>query len=39
MARLQFIERMLSVAGVEVEEILDFDVTYARLSPELFLSG
>jgi hypothetical protein len=36
MARMQFIERMLSVAGVEVEEILDFDVTYARFSPGLF---
>ena len=35
-ARMQFIERMLSVAGVEVEEILDFDVTYARLSPDVF---
>ena len=30
------LERMLSVAGVEVEEILDFDVTYARLSPDVF---
>ena len=35
-ARGQFIERMLTIAGVEVEEILDFDVTYARLSPDVF---
>jgi hypothetical protein len=30
-ARMQFIERMTGAAGVKVEEILDFDVTFARL--------
>jgi hypothetical protein len=28
---MQFIERMTGAAGVKVEEILDFDVTFARL--------
>jgi hypothetical protein len=31
--RMQFIERMTSAAGVEVEEILDYDVNFARLGP------
>ena len=30
--RMQFLERMTSVAEVEVEEILDFDFTFAALS-------
>ncbi|HEY6052700.1 MAG TPA: hypothetical protein VIU86_02150 [Gaiellaceae bacterium] len=29
--RLEFIERITSVAGVEVEEIVDYDVAFARL--------
>jgi hypothetical protein len=30
-ARMQFLERMTSVAEVEIEEIVDYDVTFARL--------
>jgi hypothetical protein len=33
--RRQFVERVLSVAGVEIEEIVDYDVTFARLGPLL----
>jgi hypothetical protein len=33
--RMEFLERVVSVANVEVEEILDFDVTFAELAPEL----
>jgi hypothetical protein len=33
--RRQFVERVLSVAGVEIEEIVDYDVTFARLAPLL----
>jgi hypothetical protein len=29
--RMQFIERMTSVAGVEIEEILDYDVAFANI--------
>jgi hypothetical protein len=29
--RVAFIERISSVAGVEIEEMLDFDVTYANV--------
>ena len=31
--RMQFVERMTAVAGVEIEEILDYDVTFAELDP------
>lgn len=34
-ARLQFVERMSSVAGVEIQERLDFDVAFAELGPRL----
>jgi hypothetical protein len=34
-ARMQFIERMTSVAQVEVEEIVDFQVMYAEIGPRL----
>lgn len=30
--RLEFIERITSVAGVEVEEIVDYEVAFARLA-------
>ena len=33
--RMEFLDRVLSVAGVELEESLDFDVTFAHLSPRL----
>jgi hypothetical protein len=32
-ARMQFLERVLSVASVQVEEILDYEVTFAHLGP------
>jgi hypothetical protein len=34
-ARLEFIDRMLSVVGVEIEEMTDYAVTFARLSEQL----
>jgi hypothetical protein len=33
--RMQFLDRVLSTAGVELEESLDFEVTFAQLSPRL----
>ena len=33
--RMQFLDRVLSVAGVELEERLDFEVTFAQLGPRL----
>ena len=33
--RMQFLDRVLSVSGVELEESLDFEVTYAQLGPAL----
>jgi hypothetical protein len=32
-ARMQFIERMTAAAGVKVEEIVDYEVTFAQLGP------
>ena len=34
-ARMDFLERMTSVAGVEVEEVVDYEVTFARLGQTL----
>ena len=34
-ARMQFIERMTSIAGVQVEEIVEYDVAFADLGPLL----
>ena len=34
-ARMEFIERMTSIAGVEVEEIEEFDVAFAELGSRL----
>ena len=31
--RMQFIERMTSVAGVQIEEIVDYDVAFANVGP------
>jgi hypothetical protein len=33
--RMQFLDRVLSTVGVELEESLDFEVTFAQLSPRL----
>ena len=32
-ARMQFIELMTSIAGVELEEIVEYELTFAQLSP------
>jgi hypothetical protein len=32
-ARMEFLERMLSIAGVEIEEIVEYELTFAQLSP------
>src|SRR5689334_11461965 len=32
-ARMEFLERMLAVVNVQVEEIVDYEVTFARLGP------
>lgn len=32
-ARKRFIERMSSIVGVEVEEMVEYEVTFAQLSP------
>jgi hypothetical protein len=34
-ARMQFIERMTSIAGVEIEEMVDFEVAFAELPARL----
>jgi hypothetical protein len=33
--RMQFLEKVLSAVGVELEESIDFDVTFAKLGPNL----
>ena len=33
--RMRFLERITSVADVHVEEVVDFEVTFARLGPRL----
>ena len=33
--RMQFLDNVLSAVGVELEESLDFEVTYAQLGPRL----
>jgi hypothetical protein len=37
--RTQFRERMLSVAGVKIEEVVDYELAFARLGPELTSIG
>ena len=32
-ARTQFRERMLAIAGVQIEEVVDYEVAFARLGP------
>jgi hypothetical protein len=33
--RMQFLDKVLSTVGVELEESLDFEVTFARLSAQV----
>ena len=34
-ARMEFVQRMTSVADVEIEEMTDFEVSFAELGPRL----
>ena len=34
-ARAQFRERMLSIAGVQIEDVVDYEVAFAHLGPGL----
>ena len=38
-ARTQFRERMLSIAGAEIEDVVDYEVAFARLGPGLIAAG
>ncbi|MGH3070906.1 MAG: hypothetical protein ACRDNB_01390 [Gaiellaceae bacterium] len=38
-ARTQFRERMLSIAGVTIEDVVDYEVAFARLGPKLISSA
>ncbi len=38
-ARSQFRERILSVAGVRIQSVEDYDVVFARLGPGLVAAG
>ena len=39
LARAQFRERILSIAGVQIEEIVDYDVVFARFEPGLIAAA
>jgi hypothetical protein len=38
-ARSQFRERMLSIAGVTIEEVVDYEVAFARFGPGLIAAA
>jgi hypothetical protein len=38
-ARTQFRERMLSIAGVRIEEIVEYEVAFARFGPGLMAAA
>jgi hypothetical protein len=38
-ARTQFRERMLSIAGVRIEEVVDYEVAFARFGPGLMAAA
>ena len=38
-ARSQFRERMLSIAGVQIEDVVDYDVAFARFGPGLLAAA
>ncbi len=38
-ARSQFRERMLSIAGVRIEEVVDYEVVFARFGPGLITAA
>lgn len=35
LSRMEFLHRMTAVAGVQVEEVVDYEVTFAQLGPLL----
>jgi hypothetical protein len=39
LVRAQFLERVSTIAGLEVEEVLGLEVAYAKLPPSLTLSS
>ena len=38
-ARTQFRERMLSIAGARIEDVVDYEIAFARFSPRLVAAG
>ena len=38
-ARTQFRERILSIAGAQIEDVVDYEVAFARLGPGLIAAG
>jgi hypothetical protein len=38
-ARTQFRERILSIAGVRIEDVVDYEVAFARFGPGLVAAG
>ena len=38
-SRAQFRERMLSIAGVQIEEVVDYEVAFARFGPRLIAAA
>jgi len=38
-ARSQFRERMLSIAGVQIEDVVDYDIAFARFGPGLLAAA
>ena len=38
-ARTQFRERMLSIAGVQIEDVVDYDIAFARFGPGLLAAA
>ena len=39
LARSEFRERMLSIANVQIEEVVDYEVAFARFGPGLIAAG
>ena len=38
-ARTQFRERILSIAGAQIEDVVDYEVAFARIGPGLVAAG
>ncbi|MGE5691523.1 MAG: hypothetical protein ACM33B_13280 [Pseudomonadota bacterium] len=39
LARTEFRERMLAIAGVQIEDVVDYEVAFARLGPGLIAAA